>query len=149
MSNEDVIAQHRRYNDEVLNRGDLDLLAELVAPDYVDHMAGGPELRGPEGLRRFIAAFLAAFPDARFTVHDRVVQGEKVAVRWSMRGTHRGAFNGIQPTGRTVTTTGLAIHRFVAGRLAESWEQFDALGLLQQLDTRPEAAPEGRPVSPA
>ena len=148
MSTADVIAQHRRYNDEVLNRGDLDLLAELVAVEYVDHMAGGPDLRGPEGLRRFIAAFRTAFPDAQFTVHDRVVQGDTVAVRWSMRGTHRGDFNGLPPTGRSVTTTGLAIHRFVAGRLAESWEQFDALGLLQQLGVRIGAAPEGRPADP-
>ena len=73
------------------------------------------------------------------TVEDRIVEGERIAVRWTMHGTHQGDFQGIPPTGKAVTVTGIAIHRFAGAQIQESWDCYDALGLLQQLGAIPPA----------
>ena len=81
--------------------------------------------------------FRHAFPDTQFTVDERIVDGNRIAVRWMMRGTHQGEFQGIPPTGKAVTVTGIAIHRFAGNQIQESWDCYDALGLLQQLGVIP------------
>jgi len=139
MTSTDKIAVHRRYNDEVINQGDLDLIDAIFTPDYVDHLSGGPDIHGPAGLKQFVGLVRGAFPDAQFTVDDRIVEGERIAVRWTMHGTHQGDFQGIPPTGKAVTVTGIAIHRFAGAQIQESWDCYDALGLLQQLGAIPPA----------
>ncbi len=132
-SRADLVALHCRYNDDVLSAGNLDLIDELFAPDYVAHAPPSPDRHGPAALKEFVAACRAAFPDLLFTVEDRRVEGDRIAVRWTARGTQRGEFMGVPPTGRQVTISGIAIHRVAAGRIAESWDYIDNLGLLQQL----------------
>src|SRR5919199_4456257 len=139
MSVEQLKAIHRRYNDEVTGEGKLDLIDTIFAPDYVDHVSASPEIHGLEGIRAFAGTVRTAFPDAQFTVEDRIVAGDQLVARWTMHGTHQGQFAGIPATGKQVTLTGIAIHRFEGDKIRESWDYYDALGLLQQLGAIPPA----------
>jgi steroid delta-isomerase-like uncharacterized protein len=115
----------------------LGLIDEIFTSDHVEHQPGSPDIHGTAAIKQFITMIQSAFPDVHFTVEDRIIDGDKVAVRWSLRGTHQGEFQSIPPTGRSVTTTGIAIHRFAGNQIEESWDYYDALGLLQQLGVLP------------
>ena len=121
-----------RLVDEVINGGNTRLLPAIVAPEHVTHDPTG-DLYGPEGLRIDIAGYRSAFPDLRMTTEDYVADGDRVARRFTLRGTHQGAFMGVAPTGRRVSLDGLAIHRVAEGRLVETWLSYDLLGLMRQL----------------
>jgi steroid delta-isomerase-like uncharacterized protein len=136
-----------RLIEEVLNRGQIDLLAELVAPNHVGHHPLGDHY-GREGLRIVVAEFRAAFPDLRVTVEDLVTEEDKVVHRFTLRGTHAGSFMGIHPTGRAVTAAGIAIDRFADGKVAESWVSLDALSLLRQLGAAPRLGPSPERPTP-
>jgi steroid delta-isomerase-like uncharacterized protein len=123
----------RRYVEEVGNQGNLDLVDEIFA-NYVSHQPDGSVLeRGPEDVKRFMGEFRSAFPDFHTTIEDQIAEGDRVATRWTMRGTHEGEFRGIAPTGKRITVTGIGIFRFSEGKVVESWDSFDQLGMLQQL----------------
>jgi steroid delta-isomerase-like uncharacterized protein len=140
-----------RLIEEVLNQGQTDLLAELVAADHVGHDPLGDHY-GREGLRIVVAEYRAAFPDLRVTIEDLVTDGDRVVRRFTLRGTHDGSFMGIPPTGRVVTAAGIAIDRFTDGKVAESWVSLDALNLLRQLGavsaTTSSSPRRGAPTSP-
>lgn len=122
-------------------KGNLAVVDELVASDYVGHDPASPEpLRGPEGVKEFIATYRAAFPDAQITVKQQLAEGELVATRWSGRGTHEAELLGIQPTGKQVTVSGLTISRLSGGKIVEEFQNWDTLGMLQQLGAIPEMA---------
>jgi steroid delta-isomerase-like uncharacterized protein len=89
------------------------------------------------GVKQVIAAYRAAFPDVHITIEDLVSEGDKVAERWTMRGTHKGEFAGIPATGKQVTSTGLVIVRIADGKVAEIWGASDQLGLMRQLGAIP------------
>ena len=97
------------------------------------------------GLRRAFAGMTEAFPDVRITEEALIGEGDAVVLRWAFRGTHRGPFRGIPPTGRTVDWTGIDIYTVAAGRIAELVREADTLALLQQLGAapRPLGAPAG------
>jgi steroid delta-isomerase-like uncharacterized protein len=118
---------------EGLNTRNLAVIDELIAPDFVDHSAPPGHLPGPQGMHQTVTMFLSAFPDLHWTIEDAVAEGNKVVLRLTARGTHRGAFQGIPPTGKQVTVTGLIISRLADGKIAEEWANRDVLGLLQQL----------------
>src|SRR3984893_6215478 len=122
-------ALYRRILEEVWNQGKLDVIDELWAADSVTYDASFPSgsNTGPQASRQFVQTTRAAFPDVRFTIHDQIAEGDKVVTRWTMTGTHRDALMGIPPTGRRVTVTGISIARFQAGRLGESWNNWDRL----------------------
>ena len=123
----------RRYVEEVGNEGNLDLVDEIFA-DYVSHQPDGSVLeRGPEDVKRFMGEFRSAFPDFHTTIEDQIAEDDRVATRWTMRGTHEGEFRGIAPTGKQMTVTGIGIFRFSDGKVVESWDNFDQLGMMQQL----------------
>ena len=123
----------RRYVEEVGNEGNLDLVDEIFA-DYVSHQSDGSVLqRGPEDVKRFMGEFRSAFPDFHTTIEDQIAEGDRVVTRWTMRGTHEGEFRGIAPTGKQMTVTGIGIFRFSDGKVVESWDNFDQLGMMQQL----------------
>lgn len=128
-----------RFFEEVWSTGDLSRRDDFLAIDYRGHV-GGPDAVDREGWTAFFQAFRTAFPDARFTVEDRVAEGDRVAARLTMRGTHLGSLNGIPATGRTITVTGMSIERVVDGRIVEGWNENDALGLMQQLGVLPPPA---------
>ncbi len=110
--------------------GDLDKFDDLYVEDYIDHTVG------TRGIKEYKQAYLAikkAFPDITVTIEDTVVEGDKIAARYTARGTHRGEFMGIKPTGKTFEMSEITIKRTQGGRLAESWALYDAISLLQQL----------------
>ena len=140
MSTEENKALARRWAEEVWSEGNLDLIDELVLPDYVDHDPALPEeVRGPEGVRRYIEEFRDAFPDMRLSVEDQVAEADKVVSRWTARGTHRGAFMGVAASGNRLEMEGMSIDRFSEGRFVESWESYDALGMMRQIGAVPES----------
>ncbi len=140
MGTEENKAMVRRAVEEVFNKGNFAILDELFASDYVDHVAGAQEVRGPEGMKQFATTYRTAFPDLDITIEDQIAEGDKVVTRWTGRGTHQGELEGIPPTGKQATVTGIAIDRIVNGKVVETWDQFDTLGMMQQLGVVP--APE-------
>lgn len=129
----------RRLFEEVWNNGNLPVAEELFTPNYAHHDPSTPDLgRGPESEKKRATLYRTAFPDLRLTLEDIVAEGETVMARWSCRGTHKGELSGIAPTGKQVTISGMSIARLANGRLAESWVNWDALGLMRQLGVVPE-----------
>ncbi len=122
----------RRFLEEVINGGNTTLLAELATDDHVRHAPDG-DLYGREGVRIDVAAWRAGFPDLRLVVEDLIAEGDRVAYRYRLYGTHAGPFLAVPATGRAVAIAGFGIDRVADGRLAESWVCFDALDLLRQL----------------
>ena len=133
MSTEENKALVRRWFEEVVNKGNLDVLDEICAPTYVE--AG--DVVGPEGPKQYFTEIRTASPDFHITVEDMIAEGDKVAVRWTFRGTHKGEYMGIAPTGKQVTVTGITIWCIADGKFVESWENKDDLGLMQQLGVIP------------
>ena len=127
----------RRLIEESGNNKNLDVIPELVTPGYVCHQAGGEDTRGHEGLRQLVTMFFTAFPDVHITIEDQIADGDKVVTRWTARGTHQGNLQGIAPTGKQITVSGISIDRFEAGKIAEEWELFDRMGMMQQLGVIP------------
>ncbi|MEP6995467.1 MAG: ester cyclase [Acidobacteriota bacterium] len=133
MSTERNKALIRRLFDEVLNGGKLGLLDQLVGSSYVEHNPVANQAAGGAGVRVKIEAMKAAFPDLRFTLEELIAEGEIVAARYYWRGTHKGTFLGIAPTGRRLSVRGMDFYRLEDGRLIEHWEIVDEFGMLSQL----------------
>lgn len=122
--------------EQMWGEGRLELADQLYSDHYVDHVGRGPEpveVKGVAGIKQAVTSFRNAFPDLSYTVEGQVAEGELIVSRFSARGTHRGTFLGVAPTGRTVTYTGFDMNRVRDGRIIESWVNYDALALLQQL----------------
>jgi steroid delta-isomerase-like uncharacterized protein len=145
MSLEDNKTIVRAFAETVWNRRQLDRAGELVAPDFVDHAPMPGQAPGLEGVKRKWAMYLDAIPDFRVTIEELVAEGDKVAVRRSYEGTHKGELLGIRATGKRVQFGGISIFRLANGRIAEHWEQLDRLALMQQLGVV--AGPEARSAS--
>lgn len=131
----------RRIIEEAFNEGRLEVVDELIAATFVNHdpsVTG--DLGGPEGTKQLIEQYRAAYPDLRVTVEDQLAEGDRVATRWTARGTHQGELLGIPATGKETTVTGLTIDRIENGKIIESWNNWDTLGMLQQLGVVPALA---------
>jgi steroid delta-isomerase-like uncharacterized protein len=129
----------RRFAEDILNPGSVDTVEEVYAPDYVGHDPAMPEdVRGVEGAKEFYGMYINAFPDAEITVEDQVAEGDKVVTRWTARGTHRGELQGVPPSGNRVEVTGVTISRIEGGKIVEEWDNYDALGMMQQIGAIPE-----------
>jgi steroid delta-isomerase-like uncharacterized protein len=139
MSTEENKAIVRRHWEEVINKGNLAAVDETQAANYVYHGSGGQEFKGPEGFKQFITMFRTAFPDLSATVEDVVAEGDKVTHRAIMRGTHKGEFMGIAPTGKQVAISAIVISRFAGGKEVEAWSNLDQLGMMQQIGVAPPA----------
>ena len=126
----------RQVFEEIQSKGNVALIDQIVADDYVGHTPPR-EFHGPEGARQFVAMLRGAFPDAQVTVEDQLAEGDRVATRWTCRGTHRGEFQGIPPTGKSVVMSGITIFRIANGKLVEGWNRPDLLGLMQQIGAVP------------
>jgi steroid delta-isomerase-like uncharacterized protein len=130
-ANKNVI---RRLFEEVWNKGSMPVADELFAPTYVHHDSSTLDAgRGPESEKKRATLYRAAFPDFRLAIEDIIAEGETVTARWSCRGTHKGDLNGIAPTGKQFSISGVSIARFANGKMVEGWVNWDALGLMQQL----------------
>jgi steroid delta-isomerase-like uncharacterized protein len=129
-----------RWYQEIYSGGDLSLVEELFDTDYTNHEPTAPNggwPRGPEGPRTIADAYRAAFPDIHFTIEEQLADGDKVVTRWTAHGTHTGPLMGMPPSGRSVAVTGTSIERVANGRIAETWVNFDLLGLMTQLGVVP------------
>jgi len=126
--NEAVINQVLALIDE----RNLDEAFELYALDYIYHGPAG-ELRGRDGIRGLWEVFLAGFPDLHSTVQDIISEGNKVVLRWTIEGTHTGEFLGVAPSNKEITLNIIEIFRVENGQLIEAWDQWDRLGLMQQI----------------
>jgi predicted ester cyclase/quercetin dioxygenase-like cupin family protein len=144
---EDNVALVKRFFDEVWNRGNLSLVDEFITPDYTDYnrIPGTP--RGLKGYKASVSMLRSAFPDILFTLDQIIAEGDRVAFRLTGRGTHQGAFMGIQPTGKKVSFDGMTFVRIVDGKITERWGISDIPGLLQQLGG-PVQAPTSQAKSP-
>lgn len=136
MSNENKILI-QRFVEEAFNRGDLDVADEIYAPAFVSHESAGAVERGPDYVKGFVGGYRNAFPDGHTTVEAVISEEDRVAYRWSFRGTHEGELMRIPPTGERVTITGITVDRLSGGKIEEEWNIFDQLGLLRQLGVAP------------
>ena len=124
----------RRLIGEAYNQGRLEVVDEFCAPEVVAHdPALQHDLIGGNALKELIAGFRSAFPDFAVAIEDQVAEGDQVVVRWTARGSHGGDLWGIAATGKEITITGMSVYRFAMGRIAESWTNWDTIGLMQQL----------------
>jgi steroid delta-isomerase-like uncharacterized protein len=131
----------RRLVEELWNKGNLSVADELFAPNYEHHDASTLDFgRGPESEKKRATLYRTAFPDIQLTMEEVIAEGEIVMTRWSCRGTHKGDLSGIAPTGKQINISGVTIARLANGKMAESWVNWDALGLMQQLGVVPELA---------
>jgi steroid delta-isomerase-like uncharacterized protein len=136
--------------EKVFNEGQLDLLPLLLAPDVHTHdleVFGASAAHGPETVALCLRAFRHAFPDLKVTVLDQISGGDRVATRWRMEGTQENRLMGIEATHRSICIEGIRIDRIADGRIVETWNQWDTVGMLRQLgampdlDRRPALAP--------
>ena len=139
MSIEQLKAMDQCFYQEVWSQGNLDVLDELMAANFDDHDDPNPSdtLEGLKHAKHTIMEYRSAFSDVLFSVEDQIAEGDMIVTRWTARGTHKGVFRGIPPTGKHAMTTGISITRVASGKFVEGWTMFDALGLLQQLGVIP------------
>ena len=137
MPAEENKASIRRYVEEAWNKGNVDIMDELMAAHYARHMAISAPPLTRDGQKQRILGFRRAFPDLRLTIEDMVAEGEKVSFRLTLRGTHQGEFMHVPPTGKQIVVGAVDVARFEDGKVVEQWGQTDMLGLLQQLGAIP------------
>jgi steroid delta-isomerase-like uncharacterized protein len=136
MSAEENKALVRRFVEEFWNEGNTATADELMAADAAIYMPTG-ELVDLDGLKGFAGAFRESFPDWHSTFEELIEEGDRVAERWTGRGTHRGELQGIPPTGKRVEVPGSVFYRIVDGKIVEFRGQLDMMGLMRQLGAIP------------
>ena len=122
-----------RAHDEVWSKGNLQVVDELYAPNYVAHWTSGPDTHGLEQFKKIIMEAHTAFPDYTEKIEQIVAEGNLVVTRFTSSGTFTGNLMGIPPTGKRVSREEIAIHRIVDGKIMEQWTVADSLVLMQQL----------------
>lgn len=130
----------RRFVEEGWNAGNMDVLDELLAPDFVNHDPANPASSDAQGMKQEVAAQHSAFPDMHVSTEDMVAQGDRVAKRSTFRGTHTGEWHGIPATGKQITVSTLSLYRIEGGKIQEIWWGYDVFGVLQQMGVIPEPA---------
>ena len=144
MSTEQNKALFRQFIEEIFNRGNMSRADELFAPDFVEREELPPGLPpGREGVKQLTTMLHSAFPDFKFTIDDMIAEGDKVVVRSTWSGTHKGEFMGIPPTGKSVSFGVIDIIRFAGGKAVEHWGQMDSMGMMQQLGAIPAPGQSG------
>jgi len=123
---------------QFINTADENLAQQLISPVAKFYVPGQPEpLQGPKGYLMIIAMMRSGFPDIQWTIEDMVTENEKVAVRFIMRGTHKGAFFGVPTTGKTLTVQAMNFYRLAGDQIIEEYGQPDIFGLLTQIGAVP------------
>ena len=127
----------RRFT-EFINTASEKLAVELISPDAIFHVPGRPEpMRGPTGYLAIIGMMREGFPDIQWTLEEMIAEGDMVAARFTMRGTHQGAFFGVPPTGKPIVVQAMNFYRLAGGQFVEERGQPDLLSLLQQIGAAP------------
>ncbi len=133
----------RRLYEECFNQAKLELLDELLAPDFV----GSKGEQGPREFAATVLSVLTGFPGVQFRIEDLFGEGDRVAVRWTFRASHGGPFAGVPPSNVDVSQQGNVIYQLREGRIIQVWLQVDRLGVLQQLGVMPPSFAAPRPVA--
>ena len=138
MSIEQNKALARQMVEVIFNQGNVSRVEEFLSPDFVEREELPPGMpQGREGVKQLTGMIRNAFPDFKATIEDMIAEGDKVACRWSATATHKGEFMGMPPTNKQVTITGLHIDRIAGGKIAETWNYSDMMGVMQQLGMKP------------
>jgi predicted ester cyclase len=138
MSIEQNKALVRRMVEEVFNQGNVSQADEFMAPDFVEREELPPGIpRDRDGVKQLTTMLRSAFPDFKATIDDIVAEGDRVVIRQTWSGSHKGEFMGIPPTGRRVSFGVIDILRIVDGKCVEHWGQMDSMGLMQQIGAIP------------
>ena len=124
---------------EEMDKGNLGIITEVCAPSYTVHFPGTPGPLNREAAAQFFEMFYAAFPGLTHTIEDMVPDGDKLAIRLTIRGTQQGAFQGIPATGKQIEISAINIFHISDSQIAEHWVEYDGLGMLQQLGVIPTA----------
>jgi steroid delta-isomerase-like uncharacterized protein len=130
----------QRWYAEVMNEGNEDVIEELCAPNFVDHDPLPGTAPDRDGLHDFVKQVRTAFPDLDATIDDMLVDGDEIAVRATIRGTHEGDFMGISATGKKVEVANYDFVRFENDQAVEHWGTLDSAALMEQLGAAPAAA---------
>ena len=128
--NKENIVELYKQAISAFNDREIEKEINFFAEDYVDHLS---KIRGRDELRQYVDVYIKAFPDIKRTIEDIMVEGNKVANRYRVRGTHQGEFMGVAPTGKKVDVNGICISRFEDELIAEEWDIFDTDSFLKQL----------------
>lgn len=134
-------AKSRRFFEDMLGKANWGLADDILAADIVMHHPSSPQpVAGAKNVVGFLSAFREGFPDMTMQVEFTFGDGEMVAVRWKMSGTHTATLFGIPPSGKPVNVTGISLLRFYEGKVVEDWVSEDSLGLMQQIGVIPAMA---------
>jgi steroid delta-isomerase-like uncharacterized protein len=137
-ANKDIL---RRIFYEVWNQKKLSAIDEVMVAEYVHHDSASASVqKGIEGYKQFVSLYLKAFPDLRLAIEDEISDADKVVTRWTVTATHLGELAGLPATGKRVSVTGISIAQFRNGKIVESWNNWDALGMMRQLGAIPAEA---------
>ena len=133
----------RRWFEEVWNQGREETIDELFAENGIAYGLGDTEapVQGPPGIKPFVRNLRGGLPDIRMTIEDITAEGDRVTVRVTAEGTHKGGQFGVAPTGRRIRIAGMVVVRIANGQIVEGWNSWDQLGLLRQIGALP--APQG------
>ena len=122
----------------VWEEGNIDLVDELLAPDYVNHSPATPDQpTDPEGIKAVVGMFRGAMPDLRVIIEDMIAEGDKVVVRYTIEGTHEGELFGVPPTGQRLSIKSISVERVSDGKIREHWRITDSFDMMQQLGVIP------------
>ena len=128
----------QRLYEEVWNRRKLEVIKEIISPS---HALQAPNISGssigPEAYKRNVLAFLAGFPDLRWSIEDTIAEKDKVVACWTISGTHKGDYLGMPATNKKVSVEGITIHNVAGGKIMDSYSNWDVLGMMQQLGVVP------------
>jgi len=137
----DAASIARRVPEDVATGRNIDLVDELYAEDCVEHGPFGEETHGREEVKSELGAYLDAFPDFEATVEDVVTEGETVAMRVTLSGTHEGTLMGVEPTGNASSVSGISVHKHEGDKIVEAWTSYDSLRMMQNVEAVPEMMP--------
>lgn len=126
------IDAQKRWGEEVASKGNVDVLDEILADDFVDHDPGDYD-SNKEGLKNFFRDFRSAFPDLKAEVEEMAATDEYVTIRYNVSGTHKGTFQGHAPTGKTFTAPSMQLGRWRDGKCVERWGVTDQSKIMEQL----------------
>ena len=140
LSRDEKMTLATRYFDELMSQGKLEVIDEIIHPNFAFHIPTLPEpVRGREGMHGFVTGLRTGFPDIKFSIQEGrlIVDGDKVAARWTITGTHQGPFLGASPSGNSIKDQGVDIFRIQDGQIIEIFVNENDLGLMQQMGVIP------------
>ncbi len=140
MSTQEKIKVIEQYSEEVLNKGNLDAVDELLADDYVHHTPPPGMEPTREGFKGFVTSAHSGLHDLTLTTDDIIAKGDKVVQRWTNTAVHKGEFMGVPASGKPVEFSGISIYTVKDGQIVEDWTHFDTMTLMQQIGAMPEMA---------